>query len=340
MDVACNILFFSDVSNRRIRAVDLATGQITTVAGGENADIGDGGPATEAMFSSNPMRVMADDAGNVYVTDAVQNKIRRVYATTGLINTYAGNGRDTFSGDGGPATLAALFLPHDCRFDRDGNLFIADSHNHRIRRVDGRSGIITTVAGTGREGYSGDNVQATVADLACPLSVDFDAEGNLYIADTNNARIRRVDAATGLISTIAGVGEIGPLIDGVRADEARFARLRDVAVAADGGLIVCDGNNSVVCRIDLAAATIHYVAGTGTAGFSGDGGPATKASVNLPYSICLADQGKSLFIADSCNCRIRRVDTATGTITTIAGNGTRGFFGDGGPAIEACLATG
>ena len=339
MDVTGNRLYFADVSNRRVRAVDLTTGVITTIAGGGTADIGDGGPATEATFSTHPMRVMVHGAGDLYVTDAHQNKVRHIDVSTGIISTYAGNGLEEFSGDGGPAILAGLCVPHGCRFDRNGNLFIADTRNHRVRRVDADSGIITTVAGTGHEGYSGDDIQARSADLAAPLAVDLDAEGNLYIVDTDNDRIRRVDASTGLISTVAGVGAIGPLIDGVKADEACFGRLRDVLVAADDSLILCDGNNSVICRVDLAAGTISHVAGTGTAGFSGDGGPATEAMLNFPYSIGVDDR-QNLFIKDSNNCRIRRVDATSGTITTIAGSGDYGFSGDGGPALEASLATG
>ena len=339
MDLYKDRLYFADVSNRRIRAVNLTTGYITTVAGGGTAVIGDGGPATDATFSTHPMRVMAHDSGDLYVTDAHQNKVRCVHADTGIISTYVGSGEESFSGDGGAAAAAGLSVPHGCRFDRHGNLFIADTRNHRIRRVAAGTGVITTVAGTGREGYSGDDIPATAAQLAAPLAVDLDAAGNLYIVDTDNDRIRRVDASTGVISTVAGVGAIGPLIDGVAAREACFGRLRDIAVAADGGLILCDGNNCVICRIDLRTGIIRRIAGTGEAGFSGDGGPATEAQLHHPYSIGL-DERQNLFIQDSNNCRLRRVDATSGTITTIAGNGTYGLSGDGGAALDASMATG
>ncbi len=338
MDVSNDKLYFTDVSNWRVRAVDLVTDAISTVAGGGSADIGDGGPATAATFSTHPMRVMVN-GDDLYITDAHQNRIRRVDAATGTISTVAGNGTESFSGDGGPATAAGLSVPHGARFDGEGNLFIADTRNHRIRRVDGRTGIITTVAGTGREGFSEDDIPAVEADLAAPLAVDLDDQGNLYIVDTDNDRIRRVDAATGTISTIAGVGEIGPLVDGVAVHQARFGRLRDLVFTADSNLIVADGNNSVICRIDLSEGIIRHVAGTGSAGFSGDGGPATAAELQLPYSIAL-DGDQNLFIKDSSNCRIRRVDAASGAIETIAGNGEYGFSGDGGPAIAARLAIG
>lgn len=339
MDTVRDRLYFTDVSNRRVRAVDLTTGAITTVAGGGAADIGDGGLATDATFSTHPMRVMADGLANLYVSDAHQNKVRRIDATTGGITTVAGNGAESFSGDGGPAAAAGLSVPHGARFDRHGNLFIADTRNHRVRCVDGDTGSITTVAGTGREGYSGDDIPAVKADLAAPLAVDLDAADNLYIVDTDNDRIRRVDAATGHISTVAGIGEIGPLIDGVSAREARFGRLRDVVVAADGSLLICDGNNSVVCRLDLATGILRFVAGTGSGGFSGDGGAATDAELRMPYSIAL-DAAQNLFIKDSENRRIRRVDASTRTIATIAGNGEYGFSGDGGAALGAALAIG
>ena len=337
MDVSHHTLYFTDVSNRRVRAVDLATGVITTVAGG-GTDNGDGGPATEAALSTHPMRVMVKD-GDLYISDSLHQRIRRVEAATGTISTHAGNGREGFSGDDGPATAAGLAEPHGARCDGEGNLFIADSRNHRVRRVDGRTRAITTVAGTGNAGYSGDGVPAVEADLSFPLAVALDADDNLYVVDTDNNRIRRVDAAMGRISTVAGVGEIGPLEDGVDVRQARFGRLRDLVVDADGNPIVADGENSVIFRIDLSAGVIHHVAGTGMAGYSGDGGPAAACELKQPYSIVL-DEDQNLFIKDNCNGRIRRVDAASGTITTIAGNGDYGFSGDGGPAVDACLAIG
>ena len=338
MDVSNDTLYFTDVSNRRVRAIDLVTGLITTVAGGGSDDEGDGGAATEASLSTHPMRVLVKD-GDLYISDALYQRVRRVDAGTGTISTVAGTGAESFSGDGSPAKDAGLAEPHGARFDGEGNLFIADSRNYRIRRIDGRTGLITTVAGTGHAGYSGDGMPAVESDLFFPLAVALDAEGNLYIVDTDNDRIRRVDAATGLISTVAGIGEIGPLEDGVDARQARFGRLRDIVVDGDGSLIVADGDNSLIFRIDLSEGIIHHVTGTGVAGFSGDGGPATAAQLNCPYSIAL-DKDRNLFIKDCNNTRIRRVDAATRTITTIAGNGDYGFSGDGGPALDARLAIG
>lgn len=192
------------------------------------------------------------------------------------------------------------------------------------------------MAGSGREGFAGDGGPAVAADLSSPLAVDLDDDGNLFIVDTDNDRIRCVDAATGMMSTVAGVGAIGPLVDGVSARDASFGRLRDVIVV-DSALIVADGNNSLIARIDLQTGTIRHIAGTGVAGYSGDGGAATEAQLQHPYSIALDETG-NLFIKDCNSYRLRRVDAETGTISTVAGNGVEGFAGDGGPALEASLS--
>jgi sugar lactone lactonase YvrE len=342
MDVARGKLYFTDISNRRVRVVDLSTGLIQSIAGGGTitgdgaTNIGDGGPSTSAVFSTHPMRVMVNTNDTLFITDAHHNKIRCINPATQIISTFVGNGAETYSGDGGLAIRASLSVPHGARFDHAGNLFIADTLNHRIRRVDNDTELITTVAGMGREGYSGDHVPATTADLAAPLAVDLDGDGNLFIVDTDNDRIRRVDASTGLITTVAGVGEIGALQDDVLAQEACFGRLRDVRVV-DSALIVADGNNAIIFHLDLATGIIRHIAGTGTAGYSGDGGPATQAQLKHPYSIAL-DEAGNLFIKDCFSYRLRRVDVATGTIKTIAGNGVEGFAGDGGPALEAQLS--
>ena len=285
------------------------------------------------------MRVTVNASGDLYITDAHQDRVRLVEATTGIISTFAGNGREGYSGDGGPATVAGLAVPHAARFDRRGNLFIADTRSHRVRRVDAATGVITTVAGTGAPGYSGDGGQAVEAQLNGPLSVVTDDADNLYIVDCDNARLRRVDAASGHITTVAGCGEVGQLVDGIEARKACFGRLRDVLVAADGSLLVCDGNCSTVFRLDLGNGIIRFIAGNGTDGFSGDGGPANDAQLNLPYSIAL-DEVENLYIKDSFNKRIRRVDAGSGNISTVAGNGEFGDSGDGGPALEARLGIG
>ena len=331
-------LYFTDVRNRRVRCVDLTTGAISTVAGGGPDDPGDGGPALKATFSTHPMRVTLDALGDLFVTDAHKDSIRKIASATGIITRYAGNGTEAFAGDGGPATAACLAVPHAARFDRAGHLYIADTHNHRVRRVDGVTGVITTIAGTGTEGFSADGTPAAEAQLNTPLSVDIDAAGNIYIADTDNLRFRRIDAITGEISTVAGCGEMGPIEDGAPALEVKFARPRDVLVGEEGKLYLVDGDNASVCQVDFATGLIHRVAGCGSHGFSGDGGPATAAELNHCYSMAMDGAG-NLYIKDSSNLRIRRVDQ-NGTISTIAGTGEPGYSGDGGPALDATLAIG
>ena len=338
MFVHDDAIYFSDVGNSRIRRIDLTTGIITTVAGGGTDDLGDGGPATDATFSSHPMRVTGDRAGNLYVTDAHHARIRRIDAAANTIDTVAGCGVEGYSGDGGPAVRAQIASPHGSALDQHGNLYVADLKNDRIRRVDVSTGIITTVAGNGEHGYSGDGGPATKAMLASPIAVTVSDTSDLYIADHRNSRIRKVDASTGIITTVAGTGEQGFHGDGGPATQAAIALPRDVALDADGSLYVADGGNNRIRKVD-PDGTIMTIAGTGRAEFSGDGGPAHKASLSMPYSIAL-DRDGNLYVVDTGNYRIRRIDAFTGIITTLAGNGSYGFSGDSGPAVHATLAVG
>ena len=331
-------IYFADVGNSRIRKVDLTPGVITTVAGGGAGDLGDGGPATDATFSSHPMRVTGDRTGNLFVADAHHARIRKIDTATNTIETIAGCGVEGYSGDGGPAVSAQIASPHGTALDRHGNIYIADLKNDRVRRVDASTGIITTVAGNGDHGYSGDDGPATQAMLASPIAVSVSDEGDLYIADHRNSRIRRVDAATGIITTVAGTGEQGFRGDGGRAVHAAISLPRDIALDADGTLYIADGANNRIRRVD-PNDTITTVAGTGRTEFFGDGGPAHKANLSMPYSIALDRQG-DLYIVDTGNYRVRKINATTGIITTIAGTGSYGFCGDGGPAIDATLAVG
>ena len=331
-------IYFSDVGNSRIRRVDLTTGVITTIAGGGTGDLGDGGPATDATFSSHPMRVTGDRTGNLFVADAHHARIRRIDTAANTITTVAGCGVEGYSGDGGPAVHARIASPHGTALDREGNIYIADLKNDRIRKVDASTGIITTVAGTGEHGYFGDGGPATEAMLASPIAVFATADGDLYIADHRNSRIRKVDAATGTITTVAGTGEQGFHGDGGPATHAAISLPRDVALDTDGSLYIADGANNRIRKID-PDGTITTVVGTGRADYSGDGGPAHKANLSMPYSIAL-DRDGNLYVVDTGNRRVRKINESTGIITTVAGNGSYGFSGDGGPAIDAPLAVG
>jgi DNA-binding beta-propeller fold protein YncE len=239
-----------------------------------------------------------------------------------------------YGGDSSPATATQLNSPRGLALD-SGNLYIGDSGNHRVRKIDLATGIITTFAGTGVAGFSGDGGQAAAAQLSNPFGVTI-ASGNLYIGDYGNNRVRRVDLATGTITTFAGTGVAGFAGDGGPASAAQLNTPRFLAVAS-GYLYVSDSGNNRVRRVDLATATITTFAGTGVAGFAGDGGPASAAQLNTPRFLAVASG--YLYISDSGNNRVRRVDLATGTITTVAGTAAAGFAGDGGPATAAQLKT-
>ena len=326
MDGADN-LYFADFGNRRIRKVD-ATGVISTVAGtGDSGFAGDGGPATEAQLSG-PFTVALDGTGSLYIGDGSNHRVRKVDAT-GTITTVAGT-EDLE--DGGPAIEARLDNPSGVVLDGTGNLYIVDRGNHRIRKVD-TTGTISTIAGTGKPGFSGDGGPATEAQLNFPGGVAVDGAGNLYIVDRANSRVRKVDTA-GTITTIAGTGERGFSEDGGPAIEADLNDPRATAVDGAGNLYIVDGGNHRVHKVDTTG-TITTIAGTEERGFSGDGGPATEAQLNFPGGVAVDGAG-NLYIVDGGNYRVRKVDT-TGTITTIAGTGERGFSGDGGPATEAQL---
>ena len=255
----------------------------------------------------------------------------------GSILTIAGNGSASFSGDGGAANLASLNVAVDVSADRAGNLFIADQYNHRIRKI-APGGIISTVAGTGAPGYSGDGGPAVNAQINTPTGICADNAGNLYIADVGNQRIRKVDVS-GVITTIAGNGSKGYGGDGGPAVNATFYNAVRVTVDLSGNVLVADQSNHRIRRI-TPGGTISTVAGNGagtpaSGAFSGDGGPATAASLNNPTAIAVDGNGV-IYIADQFNQRIRKV-TTDGLITTIAGNGNAGYSGDGGPALAASL---
>ena len=313
-----------------------ATGIITTVTGtGELGYSGDGGQATKAKLNL-PSGVFVDLQGNLFVVDTHNHRIRRVDGQTGIVTTIAGTGQAGFSGDWDLSIKAELNFPSSVFVDTEGNIFIADSNNHSVRRIDRQTGIIATVAGTGEAGFSGDGGKATEAMLNIPSSIFVDSMSNLFIADTQNHRIRRVDGQTGLINTIAGIGEIGFSGDGDQTTEARLFAPEGVFVDPAGNIFIADKGNNRVRRVDRLTGIIGTVAGGGSAGL-GDFGKATEAWLWSPTGV-FVDAIGNLFIADSSNHRIRRVDGQTGLITTVAGTGEWGFSGEGGKAVEAVLA--
>ena len=330
--------------NNRIRQIDAATGIITTIAGnGESRFSGDEGPASEAALRG-PSGVMVDSQGNLFIADTNNDRIRRVDVATGIITTVAGNGERGFSGDGGLATEAALRQPRGVAVDRSGNLFIVDSNNHRIRKVDALTGIIDTVVGIGcnpqfpdfDDCELGDGGPATEAALSLPAKVVVDQDGNLLIADRRNSRIRKVEASTGIITTVAGNGENTFSGDGGPAVEAALRSAVGVAVDGSGNLLIADRLNNRIRRVDAATGIITTVAGNGEAVFPGDGGPATVATLRGPLDVAL-DGDSNLFILERSGHRVRKVEAATGIITTVAGIGAPGVSDDGGLATEAAL---
>jgi len=320
-------LFMADYQSR-IRKVS-ASGIITTVAGvGGFGFSGDGGPATSAAVNF-PAGVAVDSSGNLFIADTDNNRIRKVSAN-GIITTVAGNGDIYYSGDGVPATSATLRSPSGIALDGSGNLFIADQGHNRIRKVSA-SGIITTVAGNGNDGFSGDGGPATSATFNTPSGIAVDAFGDLFIADTGNERVRKVSAG-GIVTTVAGTPNYRFSGDGGPATSAWLWGPYGVAVDSSGNLFIADTNNRRIRKV-TPGGIITTVAGNGETGFSGDGGPATAASLGNPSAVALDGSG-NVFIADADNLRVRKV-SANGIITTVAGNGTAGFSGDGGPATKA-----
>ncbi len=304
---------------------------ITTIAGtGTASSTGDGGPATSAALF-RPNGIVATTTGDIYIADYGNNRIRKIDAA-GIITRFAGSGVAGYSGDNGAATAANIKGPWDIAMDASGNLFVSDALNHRIRKIS-TAGIITTVAGTGTAGYSGDGAAASVAQINTPTGIAIDATGNMYIAELYGHRVRKITPA-GIISTIAGTGVSGYSGDGAAATAAKMYQPAYVRPDNAGNIIVTDNGNHRI-RIINSAGIISTIAGTGLAGNTGDNGAATAATLNYPGGI-VYDGAGNLYIADNSNSRVRKINGA-GIITAVAGTGVAGFSGDGAAATAAKL---
>ncbi|WP_406429997.1 NHL repeat-containing protein [Streptomyces sp. NBC_00631] len=301
-------LYIADASNHRVRKVTPG-GIITTVAGnGQAGFVSDGGPAV-ATSLNNPYAVAVDGAGNLYIADHSNHRVRKV-TPGGIITTVAGNGQAGFVSDGGPAVATKLHYPLGVAVDRSGILYIADQNNHRVRKVT-PDGIITTVAGNGQNGFVSDGGPAVATKLYHPWGVAVDGDGNLYIGDRYNHRVRKV-TPNGVITTVAGNGTAGYVADGGPAVATSLHYPASVAVDAAGNLYISDGHNHRVRKV-TPGGTITTVAGTGVAGYIADGGPAVGQQLYYPYGVAVAPSG-DLYIADGSNQRVRKVFAAA-TIT-------------------------
>ena len=309
---------------------------IRTIAGtGIKGFSGDGSNATKAQLSS-PVDVAVDRAGNVYIADATNHRIRKLTLSTGIITTVAGTGGTVYNGDNIDATAAAINNPEGVSVDGAGNIYIADTENNRIRKVTVSTGKISTVAGTGLQGFVVDGIDAREANLQRPSSVAVDAEGNIYIADTRNHRIRKVSSSSGMISTVAGTGTAGFTGDGVLATTATLFNPLALATDIDGNFYIADTLNHCIRKVTVSTGIITTITGTGVRGFTGENADAKTARLRDPKGVSV-DRAGNIFIADSNNYRVRKVIISTGKIVTVAGTGVKGFLGDGVNATSAEL---
>ncbi len=312
-------------------------GVIDTVAGtGRAENNGDGGGATRVNVGA-PFGVEIGPDGALYVAEVGNHRIRRLDLKTGRLTTVAGCGRQGYSGDGGPATKAELNEPYEVRFDEDGNMYFVEMKNHIIRKVDAKTRAISTVAGVGRPGYGGDGGPAREAIFKNPHSIALDGRGGLYVADIGNHRIRRVDIETGMVESIAGNGERQLPRDGQTARGKPVLGPRALFIEGTTLWVALREGHSV-WTLDLTTDRWKHIAGTGRKGFSGDGGAAKAATFNGPKGMAIGP-GRDVYVVDTENQAIRKIDVKSGLVSTIAGSGPnqRGGSGDGGPAVRAQL---
>ena len=300
-------LYAADISNHRIRKITMSTGLISTIAGtGTGGYNGDGIAATAAQINI-PSALAFDSNGDLYFTDRSNSRIRKITSSTGIISTVAGTGTGGYNGDGILATAAQLNNPNEVSFDASGNLYIADWLNNRVRKVDKSTGIISTIAGTGTAGYNGDGIAATAAQINGPCGIIFDNAGNIYIAEYGGARVRMITIGSGIISTIAGTGTFGYNGDAIAATTAQLSGCAYIKFDAAENMFIGEGSNQRIRQVIKSTGIISTIAGTGTAGYNGDGIPATTAQLNFPFYI-LFDQVKcNMYIADYYNNRIRLI---------------------------------
>ena len=311
-------------------------GTIDTILGnGSEGWSGDGGPALEAACQT-PYACEFDPQGNMFVCMGRHHRIRRMDARTGVITLVGGNGEAGYAGDGGPALAATINQPYGLAVDGNGDIYIAQRFDPAVRKIDGRSGIISTVAGTGEFGYSGDGGPGSQAMLREPNDLYLDGQGGLQIADIQDQRIRRVDLDTGVITTFAGTGEKSRAGDGKRATEASLMGPRAVCMDRLGNTYISEREGNGVRKVSPDGILTTIAGADSIFGYSGDGGPALAATWGSPKAM-RCDRNDNIIVVDTENFAVRRINAETSTVTTIVG-GHEGGEGDGGAAVEAGLA--
>ncbi|MEI9908927.1 MAG: NHL repeat-containing protein [Bacteroidota bacterium] len=305
VDNAGNI-FITEPNQNRIRKIAASNGIISIIAGtGTPGFGGDGGPAVLATLDY-PTSIATDVSGNVYFSDAYNKRIRKISSVTGTITTVAGTGNVGYSGDGGPATSAQIRIPGGLAVDNTGNIYFADSYNHCIRKISSAGGIISTIAGTGVAGYSGDNGPSLAAQLNQPAGLALDNTGNILIADNLNHCVRKIILSTNQIITVAGTGVAGFNGDNGPAVSAWYYQPEGIACDNAGNILIADTKNNRIRRISVSDGTINTIAGNGNVGFNGDGVYATFFSMNVPVALAKDNTG-NILIADKNNNRIRKL---------------------------------
>lgn len=291
--------------------------------------IGNGSRGFSDSQVNNPYGAVIGRDGALYFCDLDNQRIRRLDLRSRTTRTIAGDGRRAYAGDGGPATSGSLNMPHEIVFDARGHIYIAERDNHVVRKVEGSTGVLSTLAGTGVAGFSGDSGPASKAQLRQPHSIAIGSDDRLLICDVGNHRIRAVHLRTGVIETIGGTGERRPTPDGAQLKGTPLNGPRTMVIDRDGTIYLALREGNALYRIPPATRTLHHIAGTGEQGWSGDGGPARDAKLAGPKGLALA--GRNLYVADTESHTIRRVNLDTGIITTVLGTGTRGDGPDGDP---------
>ena len=285
--------------------------------------------AAQAVVN-NPYGLVIGPDGALYFCEVDTGRTRRLDLAARRLTTIAGNGEKGYKGDGSPALAASFTAPHEIRFDGQRNLFIVERDAHVVRRIDARTNVVSTLAGTGVAGFSGDGGPAASAQLRMPHSIALDAAGRLLICDIANSRIRAVDLKSGTISTFAGTGERRATPDEGPLDSAPLNGPRSIDTDQEGRVYLVLREGNAVFRIDVPTKRLTRIGGTGETGYAGDGGPATAARLNGPKGVAYSPD-QSLYIADTENHVIRRIDLRTGIITTVIGTGERGDGPDGDP---------